>query len=169
MLKARYEKGSCQGKRNDILQEIARLEGKESVLTSGHGDQKLTTRDQIGAEYELSGSSVGRLLKLNDLIGPFKDMVDRGALYTKVALQLAFLPETEQELVYADCPFKVKVTATDLNIRKGAGTNYAKTGKYTGAGVFTIVEVKEGKGSAAGWGKLKSGAGWIALSYCTRA
>lgn len=54
----------------------------------------------IGKEYELSGSSVGRLLKLNDLIKPFKDMVDRGALYTKVALQLAFLPENEQTMVY---------------------------------------------------------------------
>ena len=30
----------------------------------------------------------------------FKDMVDRGALYTKVALQLAFLPENEQTMVY---------------------------------------------------------------------
>ena len=29
VLKARYEKGSCQGKRNDIMKEIARLEGKE--------------------------------------------------------------------------------------------------------------------------------------------
>lgn len=48
----------------------------------------------------MSGSSVGRLLKLNDLIKPFKDMVDRGALYTKVALQLAFLPENEQTMVY---------------------------------------------------------------------
>ena len=86
VLKARYEKGSCQGKRNDILNEIARLEGKSSDVTSGHSDQKLTTRDAIGKEYELSGSSVGRLLKLNDLIKPFKDMVDRGALYTKVAL-----------------------------------------------------------------------------------
>ena len=111
VLKARYEKGSCQGKRNDILQEIARLEGKESVITSGHGDQKLTTRDQIGAEYELSGSSVGRLLKLNDLIKPFKNMVDRGALYTKVALQLAFLPEMEQELVYGVIKeSKIKIT-----------------------------------------------------------
>jgi len=97
VLKARYEKGSCQGKRNDILNEIARLEGKSS---DGHCDQKLTTRDAIGKEYELSGSSVGRLLKLNDLIKPFKDMVDRGALYTKVALQLAFLPENEQTMVY---------------------------------------------------------------------
>ena len=38
------------------------------------------------------------------------------------------------------------------------------TGKYTGKGVFTIVEVKDG------WGKLKSAAGWIWLknsNYCT--
>lgn len=101
MLKARYEKGSCQGKRNDILNEIARLEGKQVAdVTCGHSDHKLKTRDSIGKEYELSGSSVGRLLKLNDLIKPFKDMVDRSALYTKVALQLAFLPENEQMMVY---------------------------------------------------------------------
>lgn len=68
----------------------------------------------------------------------------------------------------ADCPFMVKVSIPDLNIRKGAGTNTSKTGKYTGVGVFTIVEVRTGKGSDAGWGKLKSGAGWIALSYCER-
>ena len=100
VLKARYEKEACQGKRNDILEEIARLEGKEILITRGHDDHRLKTRDMIGKEYELSGSSVGRLLKLNDLIKPFKDMVDRGALYTKVALQLAFLPENEQTMVY---------------------------------------------------------------------
>ena len=112
VLKARYEKGSCQGKRNDILQEIARLEGKNILeSTCDHGDHKLKTRDQIGAEYELSGSSVGRLLKLNDLIKPFKDMLDRGTLYTKVALQLAFLPEAEQELVYGVIKeSKIKIT-----------------------------------------------------------
>ncbi len=66
------------------------------------------------------------------------------------------------------CPFQVQVSATDLNIRKGPGTNYAKTGKYTGKGVFTITEVKSGMGSTAGWGKLKSGAGWISLDYAKR-
>lgn len=99
VLKARYERESCQGRRNDIIEEIARLEGKEVEVTRGHGDHRMKTRDTIGKEYELSGSSVGRLLKLNDLIQPFKDMVDRGALYTKVALQLAFLPEEEQNIV----------------------------------------------------------------------
>lgn len=67
-----------------------------------------------------------------------------------------------------DCPFLVRISISDLNIRKGAGTNYARTGKYTGKGVFTIVEVKSGTGSTKGWGRLKSGAGWIALDYAAR-
>ena len=65
-------------------------------------------------------------------------------------------------------PFLVRVTATDLNIRKGPGTDYDRTGKYTGAGVFTIMETRAGADSAAGWGRLKSGAGWISLDYCTK-
>ena len=65
------------------------------------------------------------------------------------------------------CPFKVKVTISDLNIRKGAGTNYAKSG-LTGTGIFTITQVKLGAGSTKGWGKLKSGAGWISLDYVTK-
>lgn len=64
--------------------------------------------------------------------------------------------------------FSVRVSIDDLNIRRGPGTNYAKTGKYTGKGVFTITEVKSGKGSTAGWGKLKSGAGWISLDYAKK-
>lgn len=58
--------------------------------------------------------------------------------------------------------YKVKVEISDLNIRKGPGINFEKTGKFTGVGVFTIVEEKDG------WGKLKSGAGWIKLSFAKR-
>lgn len=66
------------------------------------------------------------------------------------------------------CPYLVRVAIDDLNIRKGPGTDYQKTGKYTGKGTFTIVEDRAGKGSKKGWGRLKSGAGWIALDYATR-
>lgn len=65
-------------------------------------------------------------------------------------------------------PFLVDVEIVDLNIRKGPGTDYAKTGTYTGKGRFTIVETQAGQGSASGWGKLKSGAGWISLDYAKR-
>ena len=124
VLKARYEKESCQGRRNDIIEEIARLEGKEVEVTRGHGDHRMKTRDTIGKEYELSGSSVGRLLKLNDLIKPFKDMVDRGALYTKVALQLAFLPEEEQNMVLNVMKEKKTKVTIDMvmKLRSHSGT-----------------------------------------------
>ena len=67
-----------------------------------------------------------------------------------------------------DVPFLVQVSISDLNIRKGPGTDYAKTGKFTGKGVFTIMEVKSGQGSTAGWGRLTSGAGWISLDYTSK-
>ncbi|MCM1101096.1 MAG: glucosaminidase domain-containing protein [Acetatifactor muris] len=67
-----------------------------------------------------------------------------------------------------DCPFLVRVGIPDLNIRKGSGTDTAKTGKVTGKGIFTITEVRQGKGSEKGWGRLKSGTGWIALDFCER-
>ena len=67
-----------------------------------------------------------------------------------------------------DKDFKVKVSITDLNIRTGPGTNYIKTGEKTGIGVFTITEIRSGKGSDSGWGKLKSEAGWISLDFAKR-
>ena len=66
------------------------------------------------------------------------------------------------------CPFLVKMTTAHLNIRTGPGTNYSKTGKYTGVGTFTVTKVSEGTGSDSGWGYLKSGAGWISLDYTVR-
>ena len=68
----------------------------------------------------------------------------------------------------AEVPFKVQVSIPDLNIRKGPGTNYDRTGKFTGKGVFTITEKKTGTGSKTGWGKLKSGAGWISLDFAKK-
>jgi hypothetical protein len=86
-----------------------------------------------------------------------------------VTASLSGTQTTESQLAAsATGSYKVKVSISDLNIRKGPGTNYAKTGKYTGKGVFTIVETKSGKGSTAGWGRLKSGAGWISLDYAVK-
>lgn len=63
-------------------------------------------------------------------------------------------------------PYLVRVKITNLNIRKGPGTNYGTTG-YIQPGIYTIVAESTGKG-AAKWGKLKSGAGWISLDYATK-
>lgn len=60
-------------------------------------------------------------------------------------------------------PFQVQVLVSDLNYRSEPSMD-GKVKGQTGKGTFTITEVKDG------WGKLKSGAGWIWLenpSYCT--
>ena len=56
-------------------------------------------------------------------------------------------------------PYLVKITAKTLNVRKGPGTKYAIATVVKKNEVYTIVD-KDGN-----WGKLKSGAGWISLSY----
>jgi hypothetical protein len=80
------------------------------------------------------------------------------------AIDAKYLTVTKKK---TDLPYMVRVDIDDLNIRKGPGTNYDKNG-FTGVGIFTITEVKNGKGSKKGWGKLKSGMGWISLDYTKR-
>lgn len=59
----------------------------------------------------------------------------------------------------ASTNYIVRVTATILNVRKGAGTNYPITAQVKQGDAYTIVE------ESHGWGKLKSGIGWICLDY----
>ena len=69
-------------------------------------------------------------------------------------------PETVNE--FPATPFLTKVIIDDLNYRSEPCMGNNVKGQ-TGVGTFTIVEVRDG------WGKLKSGAGWIWLknsSYC---
>ena len=55
--------------------------------------------------------------------------------------------------------YKVKINTAVLNVRTGAGTSYKAVSVVKKNEVYTIVDEKNG------WGKLKSGAGWIKLSY----
>lgn len=58
--------------------------------------------------------------------------------------------------------YLVKINTDVLNVRAGAGTNYKINTTVKRGEVFTIVQ------EFGGWGKLKSGAGWIKLSYTKR-
>ncbi len=56
-------------------------------------------------------------------------------------------------------PYLVKVNTDALNVRSGPGTAYKVNTTVKKNQVYTIVD------EADGWGKLKSGAGWLKLSY----
>lgn len=55
--------------------------------------------------------------------------------------------------------YLVTIDTDELNVRDGAGTKYKINTTVKKGEVYTIVEEKNG------WGKLKSGAGWISLNY----
>lgn len=58
-----------------------------------------------------------------------------------------------------ELPYLVKINTAVLNVRSGAGTNYSINTTVKRGEVYTIVS------ESNGWGKLKSGAGWISLKY----
>jgi len=58
--------------------------------------------------------------------------------------------------------YLVRITADILNVRSDAGTNFKVKTQVRKGEVYTIVAEKNG------WGKLKSGAGWISLNYTKR-
>lgn len=70
------------------------------------------------------------------------------------------LPQTMEGL------YIITTTCDVLNIRSGAGIIYPVVGRINETGIkkkYTIMEEKNG------WGRLKSGAGWIKLTYTKRA
>ena len=62
----------------------------------------------------------------------------------------------------SEFPYKVKIDCDTLNVRKGPGTSYKIVTQVHRGEVYTIVAEENG------WGKLKSGAGWIFLKYTKR-
>lgn len=58
--------------------------------------------------------------------------------------------------------YTVKIATDVLNVREGVGTNYKRVAKVYKGEVYTIVEERNG------WGKLKSGIGWISLEYTSK-
>ncbi len=56
-------------------------------------------------------------------------------------------------------PYQIRITCEALNVRGGPGVHYPRNTVIKDKKKYTIVEEQKG------WGKLKSGAGWIALNY----
>ena len=61
-----------------------------------------------------------------------------------------------------DLPYVVRIIVDTLNVREGAGTEYPIVMEVHKGSAYTIVEEQDG------WGRLKSGVGWICLQYTER-
>lgn len=120
VLELRYSKVISQGKRNDIIEELKRLENPQyskEISTCGHDVHKLKNRDKVGAEYGLEGRTVARYIRVNSLIVPLKQRLDNGEITLTVSVELSYLQETEQQLletVLSENEFKVNEKKAEL-------------------------------------------------------
>lgn len=134
----------------------------ESILT----DSRFNNWDRWIAQYAskctYSGdyamwqySDKGRVTGINAAVDMNYCYVDYSAIIGGEK-NVEHIPDEE---VHNQFEYKVKITASVLHVRKGAGTSYPIVTTVKKNEVYTIVD------ESAGWGKLKSGAGWIYLDY----
>ena len=122
--------------------------------SSNANDQRAVTIEcasDMSEPYAMNSAVYNSLIKLFDVSG-------------NIVYPTAVKPT---QTPAANTSYKVQIDIANLNIRKGPGTNYGKTGQFTGKGIFTIVQESKGEGATL-WGKLKSGAGWISLDFAKK-
>ena len=95
VLAARYDKVCGTKKREEIIEELRRLNG----AGGHHVHQQAKSRELIGQEYGMTGRNIARYVRCNQLIPAFKEMLDDGSLTLVSGVELSFLSEEEQELV----------------------------------------------------------------------
>lgn len=148
--------GSASTSDNYILSSGSRgtkvKELQENLMTLGYDLGK------YGADGSFGGVTCAAVKKFQS---------DHGLTSDGVAGYLT-LEEIKKALQAQDgSEYSVRVNASVLNIRKGAGTNYALAGSIRDRGTYGIVAESTGTG-AKKWGKLADGRGWIALDYCIK-
>ena len=114
-----------------------------------------------GAVKGQTGKGAFTITEVKNGWGKLKSGV--GWIYLENPEYCTVLGKTTSAATQNDSSYKVRITASVLNVRKGAGTNYAIATQVKKGEVYTIVA--EQKSGNSTWGKLKSGAGWISLGY----
>ena len=95
VLAARYDKVCGTKKREEIIEELHRLNG-----AGGHDvHQQAKSRELLGQEYGMTGRNIARYVRCDQLIPAFKEMLDAGSLTLVSGVDLSFLSAEEQELV----------------------------------------------------------------------
>ena len=105
----RHSEMFSQGKRNDIIRELALLENLDAdVSTLTPMESKLDSGKAVGAEYGLCKASVIRLIRIDKLIDELKALVDSGDIAIRAGVELSFLSEETQAII-AKCAEDSKI------------------------------------------------------------
>jgi len=95
VLAMRHSQMFTEEKRAAIQSELSALEGNSPV-----GNSKLA---KVGEEYGMSKTSVARLVRIDKLIEPLKELVDDKTISIRAAVELSYISENAQKAIYERC------------------------------------------------------------------
>lgn len=148
---------------NPATDIISHKEGFEQGIANDRNDPTIVWQ-LLGLDYTMDGfrDDVFREMGSMPTVTTMSTSIPEPVKITPIPepIMINEIPEPEKTKEQM-----VKISVENLRIRSGPGTENAPTGKYTGKGMFVITEIQDGTGSKTGWGKLRSGAGWISLDY----
>lgn len=75
-------------------------QGQRSDLTSRPLGEKLYSVDKMSSEVSDSARQIHRYIRLTNLCQPLLDMVDEGKIAMRPAIELSYLSENEQEILF---------------------------------------------------------------------
>lgn len=136
----RHSEMFSQGKRNDILRELAHLENPSSepdTATLNPVGSKLDTSESVGKEYGVSKGSVVRLIRINKLIDELKALVDSGELSIRAGVELSFLSEDT-----AECAEESKIDMKKAKMLRASADDEGNIERYT---VESIISGEDGE------------------------
>ncbi|MEA4964800.1 MAG: N-acetylmuramoyl-L-alanine amidase [Oscillospiraceae bacterium] len=144
--------------RRDVASNMAVMSGSSSTTAPAASSDAPAQLYRIRKAWEDAASQIGAFANLDYATAACSDGY---AVFDSDGNQV--YPAATTAATSTDPDYVVRVTAqSGLNVRKGPGTGYGVVMSLPHGGGYTIVEEQDG------WGKLKSGAGWICLKYTER-
>lgn len=156
-----WHSGTSNGNKNSISIEMCMWSDSEKQRKTYNNTVKLVVElmklhnisiDNIKQHYDWSKKNCPQYLRENKHGYSWTWFIN----LIKVELGQANLQEIKKE------SYTVKITTDVLNVRTGPGTIYSIATTVKKNEVYTIVD------EINGWGRLKSGAGYISLAYTTK-
>ena len=126
----RHSEMFSQGKRNDILRELALMENPESATSDPVGMKSAPdVNDNIGEHYGLGRSTVVRLIRIYKLIDELKSLVDSGDIAIRTGVELSFLSDDTQAVI-ADCAEESKINMKTAKMLRSSADNEGNIDRY---------------------------------------
>jgi len=117
--------------------DAMRRQGQRTDLTSSPMATKLDTASELGKNTGDSRDQVYRFIRLTNLIPEILDMVDENKIAMRPAVELSYLTEHEQKMLYETMELE---DCTPSHAQAIKMRNFSKAGKLTEEVILSIIQ-----------------------------